>query len=86
MQSHSGCEFVFPTDSDTGMLVVPTGMGVIEPSSNGLYLVPHNYELPPSPSQDTARIHYPRVALTAQRDPVMSHRRFGHMNMQSLHA
>jgi hypothetical protein len=24
MQSHSGCEFVFPTDSDTGLLEVPT--------------------------------------------------------------
>jgi hypothetical protein len=24
MQSHNGCEFVFPTDSDTSILVVPT--------------------------------------------------------------
>jgi hypothetical protein len=24
MQSHSGCEFVFPIDSDIGILVVPT--------------------------------------------------------------
>jgi hypothetical protein len=29
MQSHSGCEFLFPTDSDTCLLVVPTGMGVL---------------------------------------------------------
>jgi hypothetical protein len=24
MQSHSGCEFIFPTDSKTGLIVVPT--------------------------------------------------------------
>jgi hypothetical protein len=24
MQSHSGCEFLFPIDFDTGLLVVPT--------------------------------------------------------------
>jgi hypothetical protein len=50
MQSHSGCEFLFPTHSDIGLLVVPTGMCVLEPSSNGLYLLPHHPELPPSPS------------------------------------
>jgi hypothetical protein len=41
MQTHNGCEFVFPSDSDTGLLVVPIGMGVLEPSGNGLYLLPH---------------------------------------------
>jgi hypothetical protein len=61
-------------------------MGVLEPSGNGLYLLPHNPYLPPSPSQDTARSHGPRVALTAQCDPVLWHRRFGHLNMQSLQA
>jgi hypothetical protein len=86
MQSHSGCEFLFPTDSDTGLMVVPTRVGVLEPSCNGLYLLPHNPELPPSPSQDTARSHGPRVALNAQCDPVMWHRRFGHLNMKILHA
>jgi hypothetical protein len=24
MQTHSGCEFIFPSDYDTGLLVVPT--------------------------------------------------------------
>jgi hypothetical protein len=86
VQSHSGCEFIFPTDSDTSLLVVPTRMVVLDPSDNGLHLLPHNPELPPSPSQDTVRSHGPRVALTAQCDPVMWHRRFGHLNMQSLHA
>jgi hypothetical protein len=79
MQSHSGSEFLFPTNTDTGLLVVPTRMGVLEPSCNCIYLLPHNPELPPSPSQDPARSHGPRVALTAQRDPVLWHRRFGHL-------
>jgi hypothetical protein len=65
MQSHSGCEFIFSIDSDTGLLVVPTRMGVLEPSGSGLYILPHNPELPPSASQDTAHSHGPRVALTA---------------------
>jgi hypothetical protein len=41
MQSHSGCELIFPTDSNTGLIVVLTGMYVLKPSSNGLYIVPH---------------------------------------------
>jgi hypothetical protein len=86
MQSHSGCEFLFPTDSDTILLAVPIGMGVLEPSDNGLYHMPHHPELPPSPSHDNARCHGSRVALTAQCDPVLWHRRFGHLNLQSLHA
>jgi hypothetical protein len=86
VQSHSGCEFLFPTDSHTGLLVVGTRMGVLEPYGNGLYLLPQHQELPPSPSQDNARCHGSRVALTAQCDPVLWHRRFGHLNMQSLHA
>jgi hypothetical protein len=32
MQSHNGCEFIFPTDSDTDLLVVPTEIGVLEVS------------------------------------------------------
>jgi hypothetical protein len=65
MQSHSGCEFLFPTDFDTCLLVVPTGMGVLEPSINGLYLLPHQPELPSSPSADQARGTGSRVARTA---------------------
>jgi hypothetical protein len=86
MQTHSGCEFIFPSNSDTGLLLVPTRMGVLEPSGNGLYLLPHQPELPSSPSAASARDPSPRVALTAQCDPVLWHRRFGHLNMQSLHA
>jgi hypothetical protein len=65
MQSHSGCEFIFPTNSDSGLLVVSTKMGVLEPSENGLYLLPHQPELPSSPSAEKARDPYSRVALAA---------------------
>jgi hypothetical protein len=85
MQSRNGCEFLSPIDSDTCLLVVPTRMGVLEPYGNGLYLLPHHLELPPIPSEDNARCHCSRVALTAQCDPVLWHRRFGHLKMQSLH-
>jgi hypothetical protein len=53
---------------------------------SGLYLLPHQPELPPSPSAEKARDPFSRVALTAQSDLVLWHRRFGHLNMQSLQA
>jgi hypothetical protein len=84
MQSHNGCEFLFPTDSDTGLLVWPTTMGVLEPSGNGLYLMPHHPKLPPSLSAKTSRGAGSRVALTDHCDPVLWHRRFGRLDMQSL--
>jgi hypothetical protein len=84
MQSHSGCEFLFPTDSDKGMIMVPTCMGVLEPSGNGLYLLPLHPKLLPSPSAKSSHDASPRVALTAQCDLVLWHRRFGHLNMQVL--
>jgi hypothetical protein len=86
MQTHSGCEFIFPSDSDIGVLVVPTGMGVPEPSGNGLYLLPHQPELPSSHSTTTVNDPSPSVALAVQCGPVLWHRRFGHLNMQSVHA
>jgi hypothetical protein len=61
-------------------------MGVLEPSGNGLYLLPHQPKLPPSPSLESSYYAGPRVALTAQCDRVLWHRRFGHRNMQRLHA
>jgi hypothetical protein len=54
MQSHSGCGFIFPIDSDVSHIVVPTGMGVLKPSGNGLYLLPHQPELPPRPPTDSS--------------------------------
>jgi hypothetical protein len=36
MQTHSGCEIFFPSDFDIGMLMVPTRIGVLKPSGNGL--------------------------------------------------
>jgi hypothetical protein len=86
MQTHNGCEFIFPSNSDTGLLLVPTGMGVLKPSGNGLYLLPHQPDLPSSPSATAAPDPSPRVALTSHCDPVLWHRRFGHLNMQSLQA
>jgi hypothetical protein len=86
MQSHSGCEFLFPRDSDTGLLVVPTEMSVLEPSGNGLCLLPHHPCWPPSSSAETSRDAGSRVALTAQCDPGLWHRKFGHFNMQSQNA
>jgi hypothetical protein len=65
LQSHYRCEFVFSTDSDNGLLVVPTRRGVLEPSGNGLYLLPHRPKLPPRPSAEKARDPCSRVALTA---------------------
>jgi hypothetical protein len=59
-------------------------MGVLEPSGNGLYLLPHQPELPSSPSAEKACDPSSRVALNAQCDHVLWHRRFGHLNMQSL--
>jgi hypothetical protein len=61
-------------------------MGVLEPSGNGLYLLPHRPELPPRPSAEKARDPCSRVTLTAQCDLILWHRRFRHLNMQSLHA
>jgi hypothetical protein len=39
-------------------------MGVLEPSGNRLYLLPHRPELPPRPSAEKALDPYSRVALT----------------------
>jgi hypothetical protein len=86
MQFLSSCEFLFPTDSNIGLLVGPTRMGVLEPSGNGLYLLPHQPELPSSPSAEKVRDPCSRVALVAHCDLVMWHRRFGHLNKQSLQA
>jgi hypothetical protein len=36
IQSNSGCEFISPPNSDTGVIVGPTGMGVLKPSGNAL--------------------------------------------------
>jgi hypothetical protein len=42
MNSHPGCKFISPTDSVVGLLEVPTGMGVLKPAGNDLYLLSHN--------------------------------------------
>jgi hypothetical protein len=70
MQSHSGCEFISPSNSDTGLIVVSTGMGVLKPSGNGLYLLPLQPKLPPRPLAVSPPRAGASVALTAQCDPV----------------
>jgi hypothetical protein len=61
-------------------------MGVLKPSGNGLYLMPHQQELPQRPLADSPPSVGHIVALIAKCDPVLCHRRFGHLNMQSLQA
>jgi hypothetical protein len=61
-------------------------MGVLEPSGNRFYLLPHQLKLLPSPSTESSHDAGPRVAFTAQCDRVLWHRRFGHLNMQSMQA
>jgi hypothetical protein len=41
MQSNSGCEIIFPTDPNVVMLLVPTRLGLLQPSGNGLYFLRH---------------------------------------------
>jgi hypothetical protein len=83
MQTHNGSEFIFPSDSGIGLLVVPTRMGVLEPSGNGFYLLPHQPQLPSSPSATIVHDPSPSVAIAAPSDHVLWHRRFGHMNMHA---
>jgi hypothetical protein len=81
MQSQSDCEVIFPTGYDVGLLVVPTKMGVLEPSGNGLYL--QSQKTPPhgvSPV-DTSAVVECSVALNAQCVPALWHPRFGDLNM-----
>jgi hypothetical protein len=84
MQTHCDREYVCSTLSKTGMLMVPTGIDVLTPSGNGLYLLPHQPYMHPSPTADSPHGAGLRVALTAQCDRVLWYRRFGHLNMQSL--
>jgi hypothetical protein len=65
MQTQSGCEVVFPIDYGSGLLLVPIGMDVLKQSGNGLYLLPHRPEQPPSPTADSLHGAGSRVALTA---------------------
>jgi hypothetical protein len=61
-------------------------MGVLKPSGNELHLLPHQQDPHPSPPTDMPTSVNPRVALTEYCDPIPWHRRFGHLNMQSLYA
>jgi hypothetical protein len=54
-------------------------MGVLKPPGNGLYLLTLQPERAPSPTADILDSAGPRVALTAQCDPILWHRRFGYL-------
>jgi hypothetical protein len=64
MQSHSGCEFLLPTDTYVGLLLAPKGMGVLKPSGNGLYLLQHSTATGGLPSIDRKPVIDSEVALT----------------------
>jgi hypothetical protein len=86
MQKHSGCELSFPTKSDCGMLLVTTGIGLLVPSGNGLYLLPKTHGSAGLSSYNVDNRSGRSVALAAECDPTLWHSCMGHLNMQSLHA
>jgi hypothetical protein len=86
MQKHSGCEFSFPTNIDSGMLLVTTGMGMLIPSGNGLYLLPRSHACAGLSSHHVDNRKQKPVALAAECDAALWHSRMGHLNMQSLQA
>jgi hypothetical protein len=85
MQKHSGCEFSFPTNSDFGMLLVTTRMGMLVRSGNGLYLLPRTHDSAGLSSHHIDSRSGRSVTLATECDHAMLHSRMGHLNMQSLH-
>jgi hypothetical protein len=86
MQKHSGCEFSLPTNTDSGMLLVTTRMGMLIPSGNGLYLLPRSHACAGLSSHQADSLRQKPVALAAECDAALWHSRMGHLNMQSLQA
>jgi hypothetical protein len=87
MQKHSRCEFSFPTDTDSGMLLVTTRMGMLIPPGNILYrLLPRSHDSAGLLSRLVDSNGEKSVALSAECDLALWHSRLGHLNMQSLHA
>jgi hypothetical protein len=80
MQTHSGCEFLFPVAFDIGMLMVPTRTGVLKPTGNGLHLPTHEQRPEGHTLADSSTRVDCSAALTTQYDPILWHRRFGHLN------
>jgi hypothetical protein len=86
IQKHSGCGFSSPIDSDSGMLLATTGMGMLIPSGNGLYLLPRSHDsagLTPTTVDSNIRNY---DALAAECDLAWWHSRLGHLNMHKLQA
>jgi hypothetical protein len=61
-------------------------MSLLKPSGNGLYLLKHSTPCGRLSSVDRIVVLDTDVALTALCDPIIWHKRFGHLSMQSLHA
>jgi hypothetical protein len=66
MRKHSGCEFSFPTNTDSGILLVTTGMGMLIPSGNGPYLLPRSHDCAGLPSRPVDNTSQKSVALAAE--------------------
>jgi hypothetical protein len=73
MQTHNGCEIIFPTYYDVGMLMVPRGMGVLRPSGNGLFMLTHEHALKPRTPTARPPIVNPSVAVTRHCNPILWH-------------
>jgi hypothetical protein len=86
MQKHSGCEFSFPTNTNSGMMLVTTGMGMLTPSGNGLYLLPRSHDCAGLLSRPIDNTTQKSIALAAECDAALWHSRLGHLNMKSLQA
>jgi hypothetical protein len=61
-------------------------MGVLKPSGNSLYLLKHSTPSGRLPSVARLVVLDSDVPMTVQCDPVLWRKRFGHFNIQRLHA
>jgi hypothetical protein len=86
MHKQFGCEFLFPIYLDLGKLPVTKGMGMLVASDNGVYLLPRTHDsagLTPTNEENKSGTY---IALAAECDHVVWHRRLGYLNMKSLRA
>jgi hypothetical protein len=86
MQKHYGCDFSYPTYSDSGMLLVTTGMGMLIPLGNGLYLLLRSHDCAGLSSHNVDSLKLKSVALAVECDAALWHSRMGHLNMHSHQA
>jgi hypothetical protein len=80
MQAHCGCEISIPKGLKFGTLIVPTCMGVLKLSGNGLYTLPL---LPLARAHALARARA-NFALLIACDAKLLHKSVGHLHMQGM--